>query len=164
MNGIFFLSITIKLALSRFLSVRFVFIFILIIVLFSNLFFSKGSSYTPTVFPYLSILIVYIFLYYPFLIYTNAKKNFKTSSALNETIRYTIDEDRLIINAESFDYSTKWNNIIQFQKIGDCLLLYASKTTAYYINLNQIDVIDQIYFLDILKNIANGNDIKSNLK
>lgn len=160
----FYLNTTFKIVYKKLLSTRLIFLIIfLLIIMYSLTTLNENFNYGLFV-PVFSLLIIYYFVAYPILLYKSAKNIFNTAAAVKEQLSFTIDEERLIVNAESFDYSTKWSNMVQFHKIGDCLLMYANKTAAYYIDLNQIEAVDRIYFLDMIKHIANNHNHKHNLK
>ncbi|MEI6310718.1 MAG: hypothetical protein WCP57_00520 [Bacteroidota bacterium] len=113
--------------------------------------------------PY-GLLFFYILVMYPWSVYRNAKSNYESNAALNEKLQFTISETHLQIIGESFELKTEWKNIPQIQRYQHALLFYASKTTAYFVDLNQVDALDKVYLIETLKTICRHSSIKTNIQ
>jgi hypothetical protein len=111
-----------------------------------------------------SIFILYLVVMYPWNIYRNAKANFESSASLKEKLEYEFSEEYLIIKGESFESKSQWKNYPKIFKIGNALLIYNTRLTAYFIDLNQMDSVERIYLTDMLKHITISNRIENNLK
>lgn len=162
-NWDFYIKTTFKVFLKGLLKPQFFipFLIILAIIIYVSI---NSLGYSFRFISPVSIFILYLVVMYPWNIYRNAKANFESSASLKEKLEYEFSEEYLIIKGESFESKSQWKNYPKIFKIGNALLIYNTRLTAYFIDLNQMDSVERIYLIDMLKHITISNRIENNLK
>ena len=135
---------------------------LMFLLLLSFVFYSISSSgnFPGSVLP--SFLIY--FLLVPFFMYRKIIGTYKESMTLNEPTVYTLSYDEMAVVGDSFNLAMSWKNLYKITSIDNFLILYATKSTAYFISLTSLDAIDRIYLFDMMKQLAAQHHIKSTLK
>ena len=160
----FYLKTSFRIMLKKMISIPFIIPIILICFAIYKWISQYYYAYSYRFFLPYGLFFFYIIVMYPWSVYRNAKSNYESNAALNETLQFTISETHLQIIGESFELKTEWKNIPQIQLYQQALLFYASKTTAYFVDLNQVDALDKVYLLETLKTICRHSSIKTNMK
>jgi hypothetical protein len=90
-------------------------------------------------FKFIALGIIISFLLIPLLTLSQAKKFYESNKALNEKIAYTIDNEKVTIQGESFNAECNWDHFIKMKETKGFFMLFEGNTTAMLINKAALD-------------------------
>ncbi|MFD2919119.1 YcxB family protein [Terrimonas rubra] len=129
------------------------------LVLASCVLFFVCSFFLPSVSVRSAILPVLAISALPLATYFSAKKIFKKSTTLGESINYELDEDAINIHGESFTGQLAWTKVHKVTKTRNWLLIWQNSQQASPIPRRNVRDLD----LPKIAGILNKNGVKNNL-
>lgn len=104
-----------------------------------------------------TVIGLFMAMMIPLIVYRNAKNSYHTSKAIKETINYTFEKDKIVVQGESFNAEMQWDSVWKVHELKDWIVIYYNKLTANIVPKKALND-DQ---LAALKNVINE---QSNIK
>lgn len=109
---------------------------------------------------YFIILLIFIFIYFPYRHYKTIKKVFYSNKKIQENIIYTFNEEKIHVKGESFESEFTWKSIFKLKELKDWFLIYQS--------MNVMNIVPKKNFtkeqIHELRQIILKNELKAKLK
>jgi hypothetical protein len=89
--------------------------------------------------PYFETAIGFFLLFAPVIVTLIAVKQFNSNVSFKNGIKYTFNDEGIMVEASTFKSNLSWNHIVKTKEIRNFLLLYHSKNSGNYIDKTKLN-------------------------
>ena len=125
----------------------------LILLNIINIFINKNISYIDKNLYFPIILGMSVVFIVPLIMYYQTRQIYKSSKLFHENIIYSLDNNSVRMNGETFDSELKWSHFYKIKETKNFFMLYQGKTIASLLgkkNMNDRDIVEFKLFIQSL--------------
>jgi hypothetical protein len=125
----------------------------LILLNIINIFTKSNISYIYQDFIFPMILCISVVLFIPLIVYYKTRQIYKSSELFHENINYSLDNNSVKMNGETFDSELKWTHFYKIKETKNFFMLYHGKTIATLLGKNSMNNVDVVEFKLFIKSL-----------